>query len=141
MATRRRQIIDGFSTEIGQPPDVDASNIFKNYKFLDEINDFPSVCFVAGSENREELGANRRLGTIEVALRGYVFDENNVDIAEILAQNVESKVDSFSANVAARANGVADARVTAFRTDEGLLQPYGVADLEIEILYDLEENV
>ena len=141
MATRRRQIIDGFSTEIGQTPDVDASNIFKNYKFLDEINDFPSVCFVAGSENREELGANRRLGTIEVALRGYVFDENNVDIAEILAQNVESKVDSFYANVAARANGVADARVTAFRTDEGLLQPYGVADLEIEILYDLEENV
>ena len=141
MATRRRQIIDGFSTEIGQTPDVDASNIFKNYKFLDEINDFPSVCFVAGSENREELGANRRLGTIEVALRGYVFDENNVDKAEILAQNVESKVDSFSANVAARANGVADARVTAFRTDEGLLQPYGVADLEIEILYDLEENV
>ena len=141
MATRRRQIIDGFSTEIGQTPDVDASNIFKNYKFLDEINDFPSVCFVAGSENREELGANRRLGTIEVALRGYVFDENIVDIAEILAQNVESKVDSFSANVAARANGVADARVTAFRTDEGLLQPYGVADLEIEILYDLEENV
>ena len=141
MATRRRQIIDGFSTEIGQTPDVDASNIFKNYKFLDEINDFPSVCFVAGSENREELGANRRLGTIEVALRGYVFDENNVDIAEILAQNVESKVDSFSANVAARANGVADARVTAFRTDEGLLPPYGVADLEIEILYDLEENV
>ena len=141
MATRRRQIIDGFSTEIGQTPDVDASNIFKNYKFLDEINDFPSVCFVAGSENREELGANRRLGTIEVALRGYVFDENNVDIAEILAQNVESKVDSFSANVAARANGVADARVTAFRTDEGVLQPYGVADLEIEILYDLEENV
>ena len=141
MATRRRQIIDGFSTEIGQTPDVDASNIFKNYKFLDEINDFPSVCFVAGSENREELGANRRLGTIEVALRGYVFDENNVDIAEILAQNVESKVDSFSANVAARANGVSDARVISFRTDEGLLQPYGVADLEIEILYDLDELV
>ena len=141
MATRRKQIIDGLVTEIGQTIDVHENNVYNSFKYLDEINDFPSVCFVAGSENREELGANRRLGTIEVALRGYVFDENNVDIAEILAQNVESKVDSFSANVAARANGVADARVTAFRTDEGLLQPYGVADLEIEILYDLEENV
>ena len=48
---------------------------------------------------------------------------------------------SFSANVAARANGVSDARVISFRTDEGLLQPYGVADLEIQIFYDLEENV
>ena len=141
MATRRKQIIDGFSTELGQTPDVDASNIFKRFKFLDELNDFPSICFVAGGESREELGANRRLGTIEVALRGYVFDENNVDKAEILAQNVESKVDSFSANVAARANGVSDARVTSFRTDEGLFTPYGLADLEIQILYDLEEEI
>ena len=141
MATRRKQIIDGFVTELGQTPDVDASNVHKRFKFLDELNDFPSLCFVASSESREQLGANRRLGTIEVALRGYVFDENNVDKAEILAQNVESKVDSFSANVAARANGVSDARVVSFRTDEGLLQPYGVADLEIQILYDVEENV
>ena len=141
MATRRKQIIDGFSTELGQTPDVDASNIFKRFKFLDELNDFPSVCFVAGTERRDQLGANRRLATIDIALRGYVFDENNVDKAEILAQNVESKVDSFSANVAARANGVSDARVISFRTDEGLLQPYGVADLEIEILYDLDELV
>ena len=141
MATRRRRIIDGFKTEIGQTPDVDASNIFKHFKFLDELNDFPSVCFVAGTERREQLGANRRLATIDVALRGYVFDENNVDKAEILAQNVESKVDSFSANVAAQANGVSDARVVSFRTDEGLLQPYGVADLEIEILYDLDELI
>ena len=141
MATRRRRIIDGFKTEIGQTPDVDASNVYKHYKFLDELNDFPSVCFVAESERREQLGANRRLGTIDVALRGYVFDENNVDKAEILAQNVESKVDSFSANVAARANGVSDARVTSFRTDEGLFTPYGLADLEIQILYDLEEEI
>ena len=141
MATRRKQIIDGFKTELGQTPDVDASNVHKHFKFLDELNDFPSVCFVAGTERRDQLGANRRLATIDIALRGYVFDENNVDKAEILAQNVESKVDSFSANVAAQANGVSDARVVSFRTDEGLLQPYGVADLEVQILYDLEENV
>ena len=141
MATRRKQIIDGFVTELGQTPDVDASNIFKQFKFLDELNDFPSVCFVAGTERRDQLGANRRLATIDIALRGYVFDENNVDKAEILAQNVESKVDSFSANVAARANGVSDARVVSFRTDEGLLQPYGVADLEVQILYDVDELV
>ena len=141
MATRRKQIIDGFVTELGQTPDVDASNVHTHFKFLDELNDFPSVCFVAGTERRDQLGANRRLATIDIALRGYVFDENNVDKAEILAQNVESKVDSFSANVAARANGVSDARVVSFRTDEGLLQPYGVADLEVQILYDVEENV
>ena len=53
MATRRKQIIDGFVTELGQTPDVDASNVHKRFKFLDELNDFPSLCFVAGSERRE----------------------------------------------------------------------------------------
>ena len=141
MATRRTQIIDGLVTELGQTNDVDASNVFRHFKYLDEINDFPTICLIPGSEVRQELGANRRLGSIAVSLRGYVFDENNLDSAEILAQNVESKVDSFSANVAAKANGVSDARVVSFRTDEGLFQPYGIADLEVEILYEVDENV
>ena len=46
---------------------------------MEEINDFPTVCLTPGSESREELGANRRLGSIGVALRGYVFDENNIE--------------------------------------------------------------
>ena len=117
------------------------SNSSRPSKYLDEINDFPSVCLLPRNEARIERGANRRLGIIEVALRGYTFDENNLDRAEFLAQNVEAKVDSFSANVAAKANGVSDVRVVTFRTDEGLFEPYGIADLELQILYDVEEDV
>ena len=141
MATRRKQIIDGLVVELGQTPDVSASNVFRHFKYLDEINDFPTICLLPRNEARIERGANRRLGIIEVALRGYTFDENNLDRAEILAQNVEAKVDSFSANTAAKANGVSDVRVVTFRTDEGLFEPYGIADLELQILYDVEEDV
>jgi len=141
MATRRKQIIDGLVTELGQTSDVSPSNVFRHFKYLDEINDFPSVCLLPRNEARIERGANRRLGIIEVALRGYTFDENNLDRAEFLAQNVEAKVDSFSANTAAKANGVSDVRVVTFRTDEGLFEPYGIADLELQILYDVEEDV
>ena len=141
MATRRKQIIDGLVVELGQTSDVSASNVFRHFKYLDEINDFPSVCLLPRNEARIERGANRRLGIIEVALRGYTFDENNLDRAEFLAQNVEAKVDSFSANTAAKANGVSDVRVVTFRTDEGLFEPYGIADLELQILYDVEEDV
>ena len=141
MATRRKQIIDGLVVELGQTPDVSASNVFRHFKYLDEINDFPSICLLPRNEARIERGANRRLGIIEVALRGYTFDENNLDRAEFLAQNVEVKVDSFSANTAAKANGVSDVRVVTFRTDEGLFGPYGIADLELQILYDVEEDV
>jgi len=141
MATRRKQIIDGLVTELGQTSDVSSSNVFRHFKYLDEINDFPSICLLPRNEARIERGANRRLGIIEVALRGYTFDENNLDRAEFLAQNVEAKVDSFSANTAAKANGVSDVRVVTFRTDEGLFEPYGIADLELQILYDVEEDV
>ena len=141
MATRRKQIIDGLVVELGQTSDVSPYNVFRHFKYLDEINDFPSVCLLPRNEARIERGANRRLGIIEVALRGYTFDENNLDRAEFLAQNVEAKVDSFSANTAAKANGVSDVRVVTFRTDEGLFEPYGIADLELQILYDVEEDV
>ena len=141
MATRRKQIIDGLVIELGQTPEVSPSNVFRHFKYLDEINDFPTVCLLPRNEARVERGANRRLGIIEVALRGYTFDENNLDRAEFLAQNVEAKVDSFSANTAAKANGVSDVRVVTFRTDEGLFEPYGIADLELQILYDVEEDV
>lgn len=141
MATRRKQIIDGLVVELGQTSDVSPSNVFRHFKYLDEINDFPSICLLPRNEARIERGANRRLGIIEVALRGYTFDENNLDRAEFLAQNVEAKVDSFSANTAAKANGVSDVRVVTFRTDEGLFEPYGIADLELQILYDVEEDV
>ena len=141
MATRRKQIIDGLVTELGQTPDVSPLNVFRHFKYLDEINDFPTICLLPRNEARIERGANRRLGIIEVALRGYTFDENNLDRAEFLAQNVEAKVDSFSANTAAKANGVSDVRVVTFRTDEGLFEPYGIADLELQILYDVEEDV
>ena len=141
MATRRKQIIDGLVTELGQTSDVSPLNVFRHFKYLDEINDFPSICLLPRNEARIERGANRRLGIIEVALRGYTFDENNLDRAEFLAQNVEAKVDSFSANTAAKANGVSDVRVGTFRTDEGLFDPYGIADLELQILYDVEEDV
>ena len=141
MATRRKQLIDGLVTEIGQAIDIDPNNVHNSFKYLDEINDFPSVCLLPKNEARSQRSDNRRLGIIEVALRGYVFDENNLDTAEFLAQNVESKVDSFAANTAAKANGVADARVVTFRTDEGLFEPYGIADLDLQILYDVDENV
>ena len=83
MATRRKQIIDGLVVELGQTLDVESSNVYKHFKFMDELNDFPAICLIPGTEMREQLGANRILGTLDVSLRGYVFAENKFHTTEI----------------------------------------------------------
>ena len=36
---------------------------------------------------------------------------------------------------------VEEARVVEFRTDEGLFHPYGMADLTVQILYEVDDAV
>ena len=79
-------------------------------------------------------------GILAVQLRCYVYDGDTADIAdecERLADQIEAAVDTFSA--ANRALEVEEARVVSLRTDDGLMTPYGVADLQISILYRLED--
>ena len=77
---------------------------------------------------------------VDISIRGYVQSEDtSLELAEALGANVESATTEFASEQ--QANGVADARVVSFRTDEGLFDPYGVADQDVQILYDVEANL
>jgi hypothetical protein len=139
LATRRTQIINALISDLESNTEVASGNVHKRYKYLDEINDFPSITFVARNEDRVHYGGANKFARVSVDLRGYVFAEDQLDKAESLAANVETKViDVFASNH--RDLEVDSALVTSFRTDEGLMSPYGVADLSFIITYSLEGN-
>ena len=139
MATRRTQIIDALVSDLESNTEVPTGNVHKRYKYLDELNDFPAITFVARNEDRVHYGGANKFARVSVDLRGYVFAEDQLDTAESLAANVETKVtDVFASNH--RDLQVDSALVTSFRTDEGLMSPYGVADLSFIITYSLEGN-
>lgn len=139
MATRRTQIINALVSDLESNTDVAAGNVHKRYKYLDEVNDFPSITFVARNEDRVHFGGANKFARISVDLRAYVFAEDQLDTAELLASDIETKViDSFASNH--RDLEVDSALVTSFRTDEGLMAPYGIGDLSFIITYSLEGN-
>lgn len=137
MPTRRTQIIDALVADLEVNTDVAAGNVHKRFKYLDELNDFPSITFLAGGEDRIHYGAGEKFGRMNVQIRNYVFAEDQLDAAEELSNNVElSVIDKFAG--AHRDLGVQSAQVVEFRTDEGLFSPYGIGDQTVTITYEIE---
>ena len=59
MATRRTQIIDALQAHLLAIPSIEQ--VFKSYRYLDEINDWPSITFVPRGEIRDHRGAGHRV--------------------------------------------------------------------------------
>ena len=141
MATRRTQIVEALVSDIHTNiARMLPGNVTRQMVFLNEVNDFPFVCMLVEPETRFHYGAGRKLATLALSLRGYVFDGDsgeNIDLAEDLGMDIDSLViDTFAE--AHRDLGVEFAGVESFRTDEGLMSPYGIADLTITITYEVE---
>ena len=136
---RRTDIIDALVGHLGTNTDVHANNVYRTYKYMHDLNDFPAITFIPNREDRDHFGDGQVHGILAIQLRCYVYDGDTADIAdecERLADQIEAAIDTFSATN--RALEVEEARVVTLRTDDGLMTPYGVADLQISILYRLE---
>ena len=137
---RRTQILAAFVDHLGSNTDVHANNVHRVYKYMNDLNDFPAITFIPRQEQRDHFGDQQVHGIIAVQLRCYVYDGDTSDIAdecERLADQIEAAVDSFADTYPQ--HQVEEARVVSLRTDDGLMAPYGVADLQVSILYRLED--
>ena len=129
--SRRTDIITQLHTDLSTI--ATSSSILKT---LDEINDFPYITFTPSSESRQHYGANLRWGTTLIQLRGYTYDTSTdaMTAAETLSNNIEQIVDAFRA--AHPTLNVVQMRVLSITTDEGVMEPYGIADLSIQLTYE-----
>lgn len=101
---------------------------YRGLQFLHNINDYPSFYLHAGKERFAHIGAGVKLKIIEAELRVYNYSDNLEDI-EILLRRFESAIDSYFSTEAD------EFRVLEVSTDEGLMSPYQLADIKLEILY------
>ena len=111
-------------------------NVFRKIKFLDEVNDFPSLYVSAGTEIRDFQSENLTVATLDVIIRAYVYGEDNSQtLSDDLAQDVEHIIYSLGDNPD---KGILDITIDNITTDEGLAVPYGIAEIELSIVYRLE---
>lgn len=114
-------------------------NCFPGYRFLYEINDFPTICFYIVEETYQEVEAGIRYKTATFNLRGYVHEdlgeiEDSTWWAEALLDDIEHVLN----NLRDRVDCLVDVRILQLSTDEGVMAPYGVADMLFTITYESE---
>lgn len=133
--SRRTDIINALIDHLVGTGVVLRPNITRRLVFLHEVNDYPAICFTAGSETRFHYGANSRIGQLSIDLRAFVHSDDAVSAAELYMRNIETAIDSYTPTHYAL--GVHEARVLSLRTDEGLFEPYGIIDMTIQLTYEV----
>ena len=144
--TQRKKIADTFVSKIKE---IDgnypfSSNIFKNADsrlvFLDEIQQYPKVCVVAGDEEREYQPGGHKWRFLELTIRVYVEDANDPqEVLSLLLEDIERVIDDndilvYDDTVSPHLS-TTSATIQSISTDEGVITPLGIGEMVIEIRY------
>ena len=144
-STRRRAIVGGLKTLLDT---INGTGSFRSsvadvstrLKFWDEVTDFPAIHIGAGNETREYASGNFRFRYLQVTLRCYVQDEDDVILAlEKLLEDVESVLEDNDPISYTDGDGntqsTAQTTILSIDTDEGVLEPLGIGEIVAEIRY------
>lgn len=143
MATKRNKIVKELVVKLKQingtlpyKSNLYGKNVLDKLRFWDEINDFPTICVVAGNETREYHPSNFKWGFLNIALKLYVYGENSHELLENLISDVENIIDA-NENLTIDNGTTTEILITSIVTDEGLLSPYGVGEVNLQVRYQV----
>ena len=120
------------------------SNIFNNADshlvFLDEIQQYPKVCVVAGDEEREYQPGGYKWRFLEVTIRAYVEDANDPqEVLSLLLEDIERVIDDndilvYDDTVSPNLQ-TTSLTINSIGTDEGVIAPLGIGEMVITVRY------
>lgn len=148
MANRRKDITNNIITNLklinGGVSTFDATfiysvnifnNAFRGFKFIDEINDFPYLTVTAGKEFWNYGSQGLVEAGLPLNIRLYEKDEIPQNKIEDLSKDIEHIIYHLPDNPSL---GIQDITIDSISTDEGLLEPFGMGEILLEIRYILE---
>lgn len=115
-----------------------TNNSFPKLKFWDEVEDFPCVYLSPGNETREYHPSGFSWGYLMVCVKCYVKSEDtSQDQIELLLEDLEKCIDANRVLVYDQENNLetTEILVQSITTDEGLLTPYGVGEINLQVRY------
>jgi hypothetical protein len=135
LATKLNQLLDGaapYTTNL-------YNNAYAKLKFWDEVNDFPCIYMVPGSEMREYLPSDFTWGFLNVSVKVYCRGEAAQQELEYLLEDIERAVDANRVLVYDQGKNLetTEILVQSITTDEGLLAPYAVGEINLQVRYQL----
>jgi len=144
--SRRSNILNALATKL---KDIDgsgafltdvANNVETRLKFWDEVQDFPAIHLNAGSETRDYQAGGYKDRYLNVTIRCYVSDDTDATEAlNLLMEDVETVIEDNSRlryfDAMNNEYNAQQITVISIVTDEGVLDPLGVGEIEIEVRY------
>jgi hypothetical protein len=115
-----------------------TNNSFPKLKFWDEVEDFPCVYLSPGNETREYHPSGFSWAYLMVSVKCYVKSEDTAqDQIELLLEDLEKCIDANRVLVYDQENNLetTEILVQSITTDEGLLTPYGVGEINLQVRY------
>lgn len=114
-------------------------NIFTRLIFIDELPEFPAVCLTAGTEYRKYQGGGYKDRFVAITIRIFVEEEDAQllldkileDIETILEENAQLSYYDKQGNQCK----MHQISLEQIDTDEGVLEPIGLADMSIVVQY------
>ena len=144
--TARKKIVDALVEKINL---IDGnypynSNVFSNGKagliFLDEIQEYPKVCVVAGDEAREYQPNEFKWRFLSLDIRVYVEDqEDPQEVLATLMEDIERVIDdndvlTYDDTVSPNLT-TTSLTLQSLSTDEGVLAPLAIGEMTLECRY------
>ena len=115
-------------------------NSYPKLKFWDEVTDFPCVYLVAGSETRQYHPSDFTWAFLNISIKVYVKDESYPqEELENLLDDLENVIDANRVLEYDSTNNLSTTEILiqSITTDEGLLAPYGVGEINLQVRYAL----
>jgi len=144
--TKRKKVVDALVEKIkgidGNHPF--NSNVFDNVdghlKFLDEIEQYPKICIVAGDEFREYLPDQFKWRLLDLTIRAYVSDNNDVqETLALLMEDIERVIDDNDNLVyddsVDPSQSATSLTIGSISTDEGVIAPLGIGEMTVRVRY------
>lgn len=115
-----------------------SNNAYPKLEFWDNVSDFPSIYMSAGTETREYLPGNFKWAFLGISLKVYVRGEEAATELENLIEDIETVLDANRTlvyNPDIPGAETVEILINSIVTDEGLLDPYGVGEVNITVQY------
>lgn len=144
--TKRTKIAEALANKIKE---IDGNhpfntNVFDNVQskmvFLDEIEQYPKVCVVAGDESREYQPAGYKWRFLTLTVRAYVHNEEDAqEELALLLEDIERIIDENDALVyddsVDPSEQTTSLTIESIGTDEGVIRPLGIGEMVVEVRY------
>lgn len=115
------------------------ANAHPKLKFWDEVDQFPAVYVTSGSEQREYLPAQFAWGYLGVCVKIYCRGDESQQELEELLEDIEKCVDANRQLTYDQLTNyeTTEILIQSITTDEGLLAPYSVGEINLQVRYQV----